>query len=406
MNKLLFFFALINLLSFCWSDKGKPESKDIINIGINDKTLKEYEGQFPLPNGMSFNSYLIIDEKILIINGVEKKYEDEWLKNLQNSLGGREPDYILILHMELDSSESLEALVKKYPKVKIVSSKKSFILMKKYFKEDFSKNSQEVKEGDELTLGKHTLHFITAPMIHWPDVLLAFDSLTQSLFSCDIFGTFGTNDEEGPWDDEGRRFYYSVIGKYGEQVQSLLQKLTGFQIKNIFPNHGPALSENLDHYLSLYDKWSKYLPEEEGVVIAYSSIHGNTKVAVDKLAEKLKSLGVKFIIHNLSFSHVSNVVSDAFKYTKLVLASVTYHDGIYPFMRVLLNFLVSRNYQSRQVSIIENYSWKPNHGSVLLKKLKNCKNLDLSQQVVAINSGVKNDDIKNLEALAVQLSKK
>ena len=406
MNKLLFFFALINLLSFCWSDKGKPESKDIINIGINDKTLKEYEGQFPLPNGMSFNSYLIIDEKILIINGVEKKYEDEWLKNLQNSLGGREPDYILILHMELDSSESLEALVKKYPKVKIVSSKKSFILMKKYFKEDFSKNSQEVKEGDELTLGKHTLHFIAAPMIHWPDVLLAYDSLTQSLFSCDIFGTFGTNDEEGPWDDEGRRFYYSVIGKYGEQVQSLLQKLTGFQIKNIFPNHGPALSENLDHYLSLYDKWSKYLPEEEGVVIAYSSIHGNTKVAVDKLAEKLKSLGVKFIIHNLSFSHVSNVVSDAFKYTKLVLASVTYHDGIYPFMRVLLNFLVSRNYQSRQVSIIENYSWKPNHGSVLLKKLKNCKNLDLSQQVVAINSGVKNDDIKNLEALAVQLSKK
>ena len=406
MNKLLFFFALINLLSFCWSDKGKPESKDIINIGINDKTLKEYEGQFPLPNGMSFNSYLIIDEKILIINGVEKKYEDEWLKNLQNSLGGREPDYILILHMELDSSESLEALVKKYPKVKIVSSKKSFILMKKYFKEDFSKNSQEVKEGDELTLGKHTLHFITAPMIHWPDVLLAYDSLTQSLFSCDIFGTFGTNDEEGPWDDEGRRFYYSVIGKYGEQVQSLLQKLTGFQIKNIFPNHGPALSENLDHYLSLYDKWSKYLPEEEGVVIAYSSIHGNTKVAVDKLAEKLKSLGVKFIIHNLSFSHVSNVVSDAFKYTKLVLASVTYHDGIYPFMRVLLNFLVSRNYQSRQVSIIENYSWKPNHGSVLLKKLKNCKNLDLSQQVVAINSGVKNDDIKNIEALAVQLSKK
>ena len=406
MNKLLFFFALINLLSFCWSDKGKPESKDIINIGINDKTLKEYEGQFPLPNGMSFNSYLIIDEKILIINGVEKKYEDEWLKNLQNSLGGREPDYILILHMELDSSESLEALVKKYPKVKIVSSKKSFILMKKYFKEDFSKNSQEVKEGDELTLGKHTLHFITAPMIHWPDVLLAYDSLTQSLFSCDIFGTFGTNDEEGPWDDEGRRFYYSVIGKYGEQVQSLLQKLTGFQIKNIFPNHGPALSENLDHYLSLYDKWSKYLPEEEGVVIAYSSIHGNTKVAVDKLAEKLKSLGVKFIIHNLSFSHVSNVVSDAFKYTKLVLASVTYHDGIYPFMRVLLNFLVSRNYQSRQVSIIENYSWKPNHGSVLLKKLKNCKNLDLSQQVVAINSGVKNDDIKNIEALAVQLPKK
>ena len=406
MNKLLFFFALINLLIICWCDKGKTELKDTINIGINDKTLKEYEGQFPLPNGMSFNSYLIIDEKILIINGVEKKYEDEWLKNLQHSLGNREPDYILIQHMELDSSESLVALVKKYPKVKIVSSKKSFILMKKYFKEDFSKNSQEVKEGDELTLGKHTLHFISAPMIHWPDVLLTFDAFTQSLFSCDIFGTFGTNDVEAPWDDEGRRFYYSVIGKYGEQVQSLLKKLSEFQIKNILPNHGPALSENLDHYLSLYDKWSKYLPEEEGVVIAYSSIHGNTKVAVDKLVEKLKSLGVKFIIHNLSFSHVSNVVSDAFKYTKLVLASVTYHDGIYPFMRVLLNFLVSRNYQSRQVSIIENYSWKPNHGSVLLQKLRNCKNLDLSHQVVSINSGVKKDDIKNLEALAEQLSKK
>jgi flavorubredoxin len=403
MKILLILSTIINILIFCFCDTKTSES-DIIFIGINDKNLKEYEGQFPLSNGMSFNSYLIIDEKIIIINGVEKQYENEWLENIQKNIKGREPDFILIQHMEPDASESLQLLLKNYPKIKIISSFKSFSLMKKYYEEEFKENRIIAKEGDELNLGKHTLHVIETPMVHWPEVIVVYDSFSKILFSCDAFGKFGVIDASEKWEDEARRYYFGIIGKYGKQVQSLLKKISKFEIKNIFPNHGPILTQNIEHYISLYDKWSKYEYEEDGVAIVYSTVHGHTKVAVDKLEEKLKSLGVKYIIHNLSFSHVSNVVADAFKYSKLVLATINYHDGIYPFMRIFLNLLITRNYQNRLVSIIENYSWKSNNGVVITEKLKNCKNLTFLHQAICIHSSVKAEDIEEINNLANKLS--
>ena len=406
MKKLLFFSAIINSLIFCLCEPKKSSENSIIFVGINDKNIKEYEGQYPLSNGMAFNSYLILDEKILIINGVQSRYENEWLNNINKNLEKREPDFILIQSMEPDTSESLKVLLNKFPKIKILSSQKSFSLMKKYYKEDFPNNTIRVKEGDELNLGKHILHFMEAPMIHWPGAIITYDSYSKTLFSCNAFGKFGANDVNEPWDDEARRFYFSILGKYGTNVQSFLKKISNFEINNIYPNHGPTLTQNINHYLSLYDKWSKYMPEEDGVVIVYSTVHGHTKVAVDKLEEKLKSLGVKYIIHNLSFSHVSNVVSDAFKYSKLVIATINYHDGIYPFVRIFLNLLMSRNYQNRAVSIIENYSWKLNNGNVLMKKLMNCKNLTFPYQVISINSSVKESDIENINKLAIELFKK
>ena len=406
MRILLFFFFIINLLFFSSSTLEETRKTDTVNIGINDKTIKVYEDQFPLSKGMSFNSYLIIDEKILIINGVGKKYENEWLKNIEENLGEKKPDFILISHMEPDSSESLKALVEKYPQITIISSQKSFALMKIYYKEEFTNNKMIVKEGDKIELGKHILFCIEAPMLHWPEVIVIYDSFTGTLFSSDAFGKFGVSDIDEPWEEEARRFYFGIFGRYGTQVQIFLQKLSKFEIKYIFPSHGPILNQNINHYISLYDTWSKYLPEEEGVVIVYSTVYGHTKVAVDKLAEKLNSLGVKYIVHNLSFSHVSNVVSDAFKYSKLVIASITYHDAIYPFIRVFLNTLVSKNYQSRYVSIIENYSWKPNNGFVIIQKLKACKDLVFPNKVISINSSVKEKDVEKINQLAIELSKK
>ena len=403
---ILILFIVLNLLTISICKKERIVENGIINIGINDKNLKTYEDQFPLSKGMSFNSFLIIDEKILIVDGVGKKYENEWMENIQNSLEGREPDFILIQHMEPDSIESINTLVKKYSKIKIVSSKKSFNMIKKYLKNDFSQNRLEVKEGDKLELGNHILNFIEAPMVHWPEVIITYDSLTKTLFTSDSFSRFGTDEKDEPWEDEARRFYFGVLGKYGSFVQSFIQKISKFEIKNILPSHGQILNQNIAHYISFYDKWSKYTPEEDGVVIVYSTVYGHTKVAVDILIEKLKSLGVKFIVHNLSFSHVSQVVADSFKYSKLVIASVTYHDGIYPFVRIFVNNLISKNYQSRKVSIIENYSWKPNKGAVLTQKFKECKNLVLPKEIISIRSKVKDNDIEKLNKLAIELAKK
>ena len=403
---ILILFIVLNLLTINICKKERIVDNGIINIGINDKNLKTYEDQFPLSKGMSFNSFLIIDEKILIVDGVGKKYENEWMENIQNSLEGREPDFILIQHMEPDSIESINTLVKKYSKIKIVSSKKSFNMIKKYLKNDFSEIRLEVKEGDKLELGKHILNFIEAPMVHWPEVIITYDSLTKTLFTSDSFSRFGTDEKDEPWEDEARRFYFGVLGKYGSHVQSFIQKISKLEIKNILPSHGQILNQNIAHYISFYDKWSKYTPEEDGVVIVYSTVYGHTKVAVDILIEKLKSLGVKFIVHNLSFSHVSQVVADSFKYSKLVIASVTYHDGIYPFVRIFVNNLISKNYQSRKVSIIENYSWKPNKGAVLTQKFKECKNLVLPKEIISIRSKVKDNDIEKLNKLAIELAKK
>ena len=403
--QLILLFVL-NLLKINLSKQEKIADNSIINIGINDKTLKMYEDQFPLTNGMSFNSFLIKDDKIMVVDGVGKRYEKEWLENLEKELEGKDPDFLLIQHMEPDSIESINSLLKKYSKIVIVSSQKSFNMMIKYMKNDFSKNSLVVKEGDKLELGKHILTFIEAPMVHWPEVIMTYDSFTQTLFTSDSFSKFGANDIEEPWEDEARRFYFGILGKFASHVQKVVQKISTLNIKNIYPSHGQILTENIPYYISFYDKWSKYIPEEDGVVIVYSSVYGHTKVAVDRLAEKLKSLGVKYIIHNLSFSHVSQVVADSFKYSKLVIASITYHDGIYPFVRIFVNYLISRNYQSRTVSIIENHSWRPNKGAVLMQKFSNCKDLILPKEVLSIRSTVKDDDLEKINNLANYLAKK
>ena len=402
---LINFLFMINLLHFCKSLNENTSNSDIINIGITERKLKEYEGQHILKNGIVYNSFLIIDQKILIIDCVEKKYQNEWLTNIQKNIGSKEPEFILIQHAEPDSSGSLLSLIEKYPKIKIISSMKSFLLLKKYYKNDFINNRIIIKEGDKINLGKHILYFIEASMIHWPEVIITYEQYSKTLFSCDAFGKFGTNDINEPWEDEARRFYYGILARYDKQVQILLNKLKHFEIKNIYPGHGPILTENIDHYISLYDKWSKFIPEENGVVIAYSSIYGHTKAAIDKLVEKLKSLNVKYVIHNLSFSHISDVVSDAFKYRNLVLGSITYHNDIYPSMRILINTLVNSNYQNRFVSIIENYSWKSNNGAAILKKLKACKNLTFYKDVISINSSANEKDIENINHLAVQISK-
>ena len=406
MKKLLIFSSIINILIFCSCNSLKTSENSITLIGINDKNLKEYEGKISLSNGMSFNSCLIIDEKILIINGVQKEYENEWLEKIQKNLKEKEPDFVLIQHMEPDCSESLKILIERYPKIKIISSSKSFSLMKRYYNNDFSKNKIIAKEGDKINLGNHILQIIEAPMVHWPEVIVAYDSYSETLFSGDAFGKFGVNDNNEQWDEEARIYYFAIIGSFGKHVEALLKKISNLKIKNIYPNHGPILTKNIEHYISLYDKWSRYEPEEDGVVIVYSTVYGHTKVVVDKLEEKLKTLGVKYIIHNLSFSHISNVIADAFKYSKLVLATINYHDGIYPSIRIFLNSLISKNYQNRVVSIIENYSWKSNNGAVIIKKLGNCKNLIFPYKVIPIHSSIKEEDIENINNLAIELSKK
>ena len=402
---LIIFLIILNSFIFGANLKQNSANIDIINVGINEKNLNEYEGQHILPNGILYNSFLILDEKIMIIDGVEKSYRNEWLSNIQKILNRKEPDFILIQHAEPDSSGSFIALMELYPKIKVVSSMKSFSLLKKYYKKDFNENRIIIKEGDTINLGKHILHFIEAPMIHWPEVIMTYDEYSKSFFSSDAFGKFGANDIDEPWEDEARRFFYGILGKYEKQVQSLLNKLKNFEIKNIYPGHGPILTEKIDHYISLYDKWSKFIPEEKGVVIVYASIYGHTKIAIDKLIEKLKSLNVKYVVHNLSFSHISDIVADAFKYSNLVLGSITYHDDIYPSMRIFINTLVNSNYQNRFVSIIENYSWKSNKGGALMKKLSNCKNLSFYKQVISINSSAKERDIENINQLALELYK-
>jgi len=406
MNYLLiiYLFNILNLFNLGSSQEKNSVIYDIISIEIKEKNLKEYEGQHILPNGISYNSFIIMDEKIMLIDGVKNSYQKEWLSNIQEALGQQEPEFILIQHAEPDSSGSIIAIIEKYPKIKIISSNKSFQLLKKYYKNDFINNRIIIKEGDKINLGKHILHFIEAPMVHWPEVIMTYDEYSRTLFSCDAFGKFGANDINEPWEDEARRFYYGILSKYDKQVQNLLNKIKNFEIKNIYPGHGPILTQNINHYISLYDKWSKFIPEEDGVVIVYSSIYGHTKIAIDILAEKLKSLNVKYVIHNLSFSHISDIVADSFKYKNLVLGSITYHDDIYPSMRILINTLVNSNYQNRFVAIIENYSWKLNRGAALIRKLSECHNLKFYKEVISINSSAKEKDIEKINQLALDIS--
>ncbi len=373
-------------------------------IGVNDHKVDLFEGQYKVPNGISYNSYAIIDEKIAVMDTVDANFTHEWLDNLQNVLGARKPDYLIVQHMEPDHAANIHTFAKTYPDAVIVSSQKAFAMMKNFFGTDYEDRRMIVKEGDTLPLGYHTLTFVAAPMVHWPEVIVTYDMTEKVLFSADGFGKFGALDHEEPWDDEARRYYIGIVGKYGAQVQSLLKKAGGLDIQKICPLHGPVLSENLGHYLSLYNTWSSYQPEEEGIVIAYTSVYGNTKKAVLQLAEKLSGNGCpKVVVHDLARGDMSEAVADAFRYSKIVLATTTYNAEIFPQMRDFIQHLTERNFQNRTVALIENGSWAPLAAKVMKGMLENCKNLTFTDTTVKILSALNEESSTQLNALVEEL---
>ncbi|MBQ1259313.1 MAG: flavin reductase [Clostridia bacterium] len=375
-------------------------------IGVNDHKVDLFEGQYVVPNGMSYNSYAIIDEKIAIMDTVDAGFTHEWLDNIQNTLGERKPDYLVVQHMEPDHSANILNFTKAFPEAKIVSSAKAFAMMKNYFGTDFSDSRIVVGEGDTLSLGKHDLVFVTAPMVHWPEVIVTYDATEKVLFSADGFGKFGALDVDEPWADEARRYYIGIVGKYGAQVQALLKKASALEIEKICPLHGPVLTENLGYYLGLYNTWSSYQPEENGIVIAYTSVYGNTKKAVNQLAEKLSANGCpKVVVHDLARCDMSLAVADAFKYSKLVLATTTYNADIFPFMREFIDHLTERNFSNRTVAFIENGSWAPMVAKVMKGMLEKSKNLIYTDTTVKILSALNEDSSAQLESLATELSK-
>ena len=379
-------------------------TKDIQYIGVNDHKIDLFEGQYEVPNGMSYNSYVILDEKIAVMDTVDVAFTHEWLDNLQSVLNGKAPDYLIVQHMEPDHSANIVNFIKAYPKATVVSSAKAFVMMKNFFGTDFADNRMVVGEGDTLTLGKHTLTFVTAPMVHWPEVIVTYDSTDKVLFSADGFGKFGALDAEEDWACEARRYYFGIVGKYGAQVQALLKKAAGLDIEIICPLHGPVLTENLGYYLNLYNTWSSYQPEEEGIVIAYTSVYGNTKKAVLKLAELLKSRGCpKVTINDLARCDMAEAVEDAFRYSKLVLATTTYNADIFPFMREFIQHLTERNFSNRTVAMIENGSWAPMAIKVMQGMLEKSKNLTFTEHNVKIVSALNDESSAQLEAMAEEL---
>ncbi len=381
-------------------------TNDIKYIGVNDHNVDLFEGQYVVPNGMAYNSYAIIDEKIAIMDTVDAAFTHEWLDNIQNVLGGRQPDYLVVHHMEPDHSANILNFTKAYPQTKIVSSAKAFGMMKNFFGTGFSDKAVVVGEGSTLELGKHTLTFVTAPMVHWPEVIVSYDSTDKVLFSADGFGKFGALDAEEDWACEARRYYIGIVGKYGAQVQNLLKKAAGLDIEIICPLHGPVLRENLGYYLGLYNTWSSYQPEEEGIVIAYTSVYGNTKKAVMQLAEKLKANGCpKVVVNDLARCDMAEAVEDAFRYSKLVLATTTYNAGIFPFMREFIHHLTERNYSNRTVAFVENGSWAPLAAKVMRGMLENSKNISYADTTVSIMSALNEDSTAQLNSLADELCK-
>ena len=379
-------------------------TNDIKYIGVNDHNIDLFEGQYVVPNGMSYNSYAIIDEEIAIMDTVDANFTHEWLDNIAEALDGRKPDYLVVQHMEPDHSANIMNFTKAYPDAKIVASEKSFAMMKNFFGTDFEDKQIIVTQGNKLPLGKHTLNFITAPMVHWPEVIVTYDSTDKVLFSADGFGKFGALDVEEDWACEARRYYIGIVGKYGAQVQTLLKKAAGLDIKKICPLHGPVLSENLGYYLNLYNTWSSYQPEEEGIVIAYTSVYGNTKKAVLQLAEKLKANGCpKVVVNDLARCDMAEAVEDAFRYSKLVLATTTYNAEIFPFMREFINHLTERNYSNRTVGLIENGSWAPLAAKVMRGMLEKSKNLTFTDTTVKILSALNSESKAQLDALADEL---
>ena len=379
-------------------------TKDIKYIGVNDHQVDLFEGQYDVPNGMSYNSYVIMDGKVAVMDTVDKNFTEEWLGNLAAALEGRKPDYLVVHHMEPDHSASIDVFLNTYPEAVVVSSAKAFAMMKNFFGSDYASRRVVVGEGDTLCLGNHTLTFVTAPMVHWPEVIVSYDSTDKVLFSADGFGKFGALDVEEEWDCEARRYYIGIVGKYGAQVQALLKKAAGLDIAIICPLHGPVLTENLGHYIGLYDIWSSYRVESEGVVIAYTSVYGNTKKAALLLAEKLEAKGVKTSVHDLARDDMAEAVEDAFRYNKLVLATTTYNGDVFPFMKTFIHHLTERNYQNRTVALMENSSWAPVAAKVMTKMLEGSKNLTFTANNVKILSAVNADTIAQIEALAEELA--
>ncbi len=381
-------------------------TNDIKYVGVNDHDIDLFEGQYVVENGMAYNSYVIMDDKIAVMDTVDARFTHEWLDNIQSVTGGRTPDYLVIQHMEPDHSANIANFMKVYPDTKIVSSTKAFVMMGQFFGTDFEDRQVVVKEGDTLSLGKHELAFVGAPMVHWPEVLVTYDAYDKVLFSADGFGKFGALDVEEDWACEARRYYIGIVGKYGAQVQNLLKKASGLDIQIICPLHGPVLTENLGYYLNLYNTWSSYGVESGGIVIAYTSVYGNTKKAVELLADKLRAKGCpKVVINDLARCDMAEAVEDAFRYGKLILATTTYNADIFPFMREFINHLTERNFQNRKIGLIENGSWAPLAARTMKKMLEGCKNLAFAKTTVSIKSALNEESSAQLEALAEEFCK-
>lgn len=377
---------------------------DIRYVGVNDREIDLFEGQYEVPNGMAYNSYVMLDEKIAVFDTVSEGFFDEWLANIKAVTDGKSPDYLIVQHMEPDHSANVDNFMKAYPSAKIVASAKAFTMMKQFFGTEYENGRIVVGEGDTLSLGKHTLTFVTAPMVHWPEVIMTYDSVDKVLFSADAFGKFGTIDTDEDWACEARRYYFGIVGKYGTQVQALLKKAAGLEIETICPLHGPILKENIGYYVDLYNTWSSYGVESEGVVIAYTSVYGNTKKAVEVLAEKLAQKGcVKVAVNDLARCDMAEAVEDAFRYGKLVLATTTYNADVFPFMREFIEHLTERNYQNRTVGIIENGSWAPMAAKTIKKLFENSKNITFADTVVQIKSAMNTENEEQLEKLAEEM---
>lgn len=377
--------------------------EDIRYAGVNDHQIDLFEGQYVVPNGMSYNSYVIVDEKIAVMDSVDRSFTEQWLNNLSTALEGRQPDYLVVHHMEPDHSASITAFLDRYPQANLVASAKAFSMMKNFFGSDYAHRRIVVAEGSKLSLGRHELTFIAAPMIHWPEVMMSYDALAKALFSADAFGKFGALDVEDEWACEARRYYFGIVGKYGAQVQALLKKAAALDIQSIYPLHGPVLHENVKDYIRLYDTWSAYRPEDQGVVIAYASMYGNTKEASLLLGGMLQEKGRKVSLFDLARDDMAEAVEDAFRYDALVLAAPTYNAGVLPVMREFIHHLTERNYQNRTVALIENGSWAPTAAKVMRGMLEGSKNLTFAETTVKILSAVNEESKAQLRLLADEL---
>lgn len=381
-------------------------AKNVIYVGVNDRDIDLFEGQYIVPNGMAYNSYIIKDEKTAVLDGVDGAFADEWLKNIKNALGEKTPDYLVVHHMEPDHSASIAKFVEAFPEAKLVSNAKAFSMMENFFSFPLEERKLTVQNGETLSLGEHSLTFVFAPMVHWPEVMVSFDSKDKILFSADAFGKFGALDCEEDWDCEARRYYIGIVGKFGAQVQSLLKKAAELDIKTICPLHGPVLTENLEHYIEKYNIWSSYSVETPGVMIAYTSVYGNTKKAAEILCDSLKKRGCpKAFTVDLAREDMAEAVEDAFRHEKLVLATTTYNGQYFPFMKHFIDCLVEHNFQNRTVAFVENGTWAPTAAKLMKADLEKCKNLSFCENTVTVRSAVKEGDVKALEALAEELWK-